>query len=427
MEQQALFDDSSPQVYAKSGQERLQELLERRARYEALEKALISLPRKLDHRALVPFGPKLFIPGNVVRTNELLVLLGESQFVEKSAFETREMVHRRLKIIDDNIKKVTIGRNEMILEENDPLGSKELERSRRIKQNHKDHLGNQYDKATLSGSISTERTTRTDLKNKMDRSQAEKQKLVDAVLRSSLLADEIAKETGVVSFYEVHDNSDDEEPSRVVFPPSWRKDNDNEKELLEDVTEYKKEKSAKERSIKRVSFSPEVDAAEKTQEAKLQIDRAHTLEGEPQTQEQAIEQLRALELEEEATEQADVDSESVSQKSRKETGFLSGFRKGFLEKKKKSKHRVEVHQFNAEHQKQLDEGVNARNNGTQRTSQEKIIENFNVVERVPPGKVKERKIISERQGNQPLEPGAQPRPLSRFKQQRLARLQAKQK
>ena len=45
----------------------------------------------------VPFGSLAFMPGQLVHTNEILVLLGDNYFVERSAFQAVEIVSRRLK------------------------------------------------------------------------------------------------------------------------------------------------------------------------------------------------------------------------------------------------------------------------------------------------------------------------------------------
>ena len=44
---------------------------------------------------MVPIGPMAFMPGKLVHTNEVLVLLGENYFVQRSAYEAREILTRR--------------------------------------------------------------------------------------------------------------------------------------------------------------------------------------------------------------------------------------------------------------------------------------------------------------------------------------------
>ncbi|KAK3166398.1 hypothetical protein QOZ80_1AG0045310 [Eleusine coracana subsp. coracana] len=61
--------------------------------------ALVSLVKKLpdevSHEVMVPFGGAAFFPGRLIHTNELLVLLGEGYYAERSAKQTTEILHRR--------------------------------------------------------------------------------------------------------------------------------------------------------------------------------------------------------------------------------------------------------------------------------------------------------------------------------------------
>ena len=45
----------------------------------------------------VPFGKLAFMPGKLVHTNEILVLLGDNWFAEKSAKESCETIDRRMR------------------------------------------------------------------------------------------------------------------------------------------------------------------------------------------------------------------------------------------------------------------------------------------------------------------------------------------
>lgn len=44
----------------------------------------------------VPCGSLAFMPGQIVHTNEILVLLGDNYFVERSARQAGDIVMRRL-------------------------------------------------------------------------------------------------------------------------------------------------------------------------------------------------------------------------------------------------------------------------------------------------------------------------------------------
>ncbi|KAJ1254072.1 hypothetical protein BS78_K124200 [Paspalum vaginatum] len=61
----------------------------------ALVSLVNRLPDELSHEIMVPFGGAAFFPGRLVHTNELLVLLGEGYYAERSAKQTTDILHRR--------------------------------------------------------------------------------------------------------------------------------------------------------------------------------------------------------------------------------------------------------------------------------------------------------------------------------------------
>lgn len=79
---------------------RLAELDERKKAYETLDSTLEELPKRTRQKALVPLGPRLYARGELVRTNEVLVLLGrsgdETLFAERSSHQARQIVQRRI-------------------------------------------------------------------------------------------------------------------------------------------------------------------------------------------------------------------------------------------------------------------------------------------------------------------------------------------
>ena len=81
----------------------LEQLKKFKSDYEILAKQLITLPDRLEYPMMIPFGKKAFIPGKLVRTNELLVLLGENWFVECSTKYACEIVKRRIEQVDKQI------------------------------------------------------------------------------------------------------------------------------------------------------------------------------------------------------------------------------------------------------------------------------------------------------------------------------------
>lgn len=73
--------------------------------YHHLQTRLSTLPDRLTYDCMVPFGKLAFLPGRIVHSNEILVLLGENYFVERSCKQAMEIIDRRLKNIDENLKK----------------------------------------------------------------------------------------------------------------------------------------------------------------------------------------------------------------------------------------------------------------------------------------------------------------------------------
>ncbi|XP_035316783.1 unconventional prefoldin RPB5 interactor 1 isoform X1 [Cricetulus griseus] len=77
--------------------------------YNALQERLRTLPDKLSYDVMVPFGPLAFMPGKLVHTNEVTVLLGDNWFAKCSAKQAVGLVEHRKehvrKTIDD-LKKV---------------------------------------------------------------------------------------------------------------------------------------------------------------------------------------------------------------------------------------------------------------------------------------------------------------------------------
>lgn len=71
--------------------------------YEKLEELLKTLPNRTTHEVMVPIGSVAFMPGKLVHTNEITVLLGDNWFAERSASQALKIVERRKKYVEDNI------------------------------------------------------------------------------------------------------------------------------------------------------------------------------------------------------------------------------------------------------------------------------------------------------------------------------------
>ncbi|XP_064102806.1 unconventional prefoldin RPB5 interactor-like isoform X2 [Macrobrachium nipponense] len=131
--------------------------------YLHLQKRLRTLPDKTSHEVMVPIGPLAFMPGRLIHTNEILVLLGDNWFAERSAKEAAEIVKRRVK---DCNEKIETAENQMNLHKNwleetsglfeedkdqveiiEELTEEEFERS---KEEHRKKLAEDYEKRKSS-------------------------------------------------------------------------------------------------------------------------------------------------------------------------------------------------------------------------------------------------------------------------------------
>ncbi|XP_018408596.1 PREDICTED: unconventional prefoldin RPB5 interactor 1 [Nanorana parkeri] len=78
-------------------QEKIQHWKKVESDYDALQERLGSLPDKLSYDMMVPFGPLAFMPGRLVQTNEVTVLLGDNWFAKCSAKQAMSLVDHRKK------------------------------------------------------------------------------------------------------------------------------------------------------------------------------------------------------------------------------------------------------------------------------------------------------------------------------------------
>ncbi|XP_072278517.1 unconventional prefoldin RPB5 interactor 1 isoform X2 [Pyxicephalus adspersus] len=78
-------------------QEKIQHWKKVESDYDALQERLGSLPDKLTYDIMVPFGPLAFMPGRLVQTNEVNVLLGDNWFAKCSAKQAMSLVDHRKK------------------------------------------------------------------------------------------------------------------------------------------------------------------------------------------------------------------------------------------------------------------------------------------------------------------------------------------
>ena len=74
--------------------------------YQKLKSVLSKLNDKTHHRTMVPLGSKAYMEGNLVHTNEIMVLLGDNWFAERSTAQGSEICDRRIRKCDERITKL---------------------------------------------------------------------------------------------------------------------------------------------------------------------------------------------------------------------------------------------------------------------------------------------------------------------------------
>ena len=81
-------------------------MLEHRKEYVKLKTRLETLSDDMEHSVMVPMTSKAFMPGKLVHTNEIMVLLGDNWFVQTSAKRASEIAGRRIKACDDILESL---------------------------------------------------------------------------------------------------------------------------------------------------------------------------------------------------------------------------------------------------------------------------------------------------------------------------------
>ena len=84
---------------------RLSKLHAYRQEYTDLHATLSAVPDRASRDMLVPLGAVAFMPGRLVHTNEVTVLLGDNYFVERSAKQACEILARRRDEVSKLIKE----------------------------------------------------------------------------------------------------------------------------------------------------------------------------------------------------------------------------------------------------------------------------------------------------------------------------------
>ena len=79
---------------------RLDALLGYQRDYEGLRKSISELPQRTHHSIMVPIGKAAIMPGKLVRTNEVMVLLGDNYFAKRSAAQACGILDRRIQHVE---------------------------------------------------------------------------------------------------------------------------------------------------------------------------------------------------------------------------------------------------------------------------------------------------------------------------------------
>merc|ERR1719188_446923 len=77
-----------------------------RDEYAKLDKVLESLPDNASLEAVVPLTKKAFMLGHLTHTNEVMVLLGDNWFAERSAKQASEICRSRLEKCEQSVREI---------------------------------------------------------------------------------------------------------------------------------------------------------------------------------------------------------------------------------------------------------------------------------------------------------------------------------
>ncbi|ORE02193.1 Prefoldin-domain-containing protein [Rhizopus microsporus var. microsporus] len=121
-DQISLFNNRLSQQLA-SLQEEYQRWNNYKTDYDALESLLKTLPDNTTKSAMIPLGKMAFMPGKLVHTNEILVLLGDKYYAERSAKQAIDILSRRREYVQENLNLVEAQLNSLKAKSNSILES----------------------------------------------------------------------------------------------------------------------------------------------------------------------------------------------------------------------------------------------------------------------------------------------------------------
>ncbi|EGG17789.1 RNA polymerase II subunit 5-mediating protein [Cavenderia fasciculata] len=193
--------------------------------YRKLISQLKTLPDTLTQKTKVPLGKYAFFEGEMVDTNEVLILLGENYFAQRSAKQTIDIIQRREKDINANIKNLTTQIDAL-------RGKMEVatDISKALRQNRDDNIieiKEEYDsdeekkKVKSKKTTSTTSTTNVEQKQplppiKRDKEEEEELNAMFSRLLELEKKEKQAEEQGFDLDGENDDDDDDEEGEEIV-------------------------------------------------------------------------------------------------------------------------------------------------------------------------------------------------------------------
>jgi unconventional prefoldin RPB5 interactor 1 len=74
-----------------------------RAEYEQLRVTLNELVARVEHQVMIPLCKNAFMPGRLKHTNEILVLLGDNIFAERSSSQAAKIAARRVNLVEEKL------------------------------------------------------------------------------------------------------------------------------------------------------------------------------------------------------------------------------------------------------------------------------------------------------------------------------------
>lgn len=90
-----MFCSKSLKEDLKTTSQQKNEMKERIQQYDELDQVLERLPEKMEHEVMIPITKKAFVPGKIVRGNEILAHLGDKNYAWQTSQQARAIASRQ--------------------------------------------------------------------------------------------------------------------------------------------------------------------------------------------------------------------------------------------------------------------------------------------------------------------------------------------